>query len=238
MDRLELRLRFCLWTFLLDDQLDHPGASEPELRQVERRVARLLGGDHRVAPDDLLGVILLEILSGLGDHDPGDALLPHVVDSLRDGLAAGVAHSVLSRRVRRGAVRHPTAESYLRLACRSINYRAAALALVLLVDERCWPDADFQRLNRALDAASSAIRLANDLRSVDRHRREGMLNILLLRGEDGSAVTPATVQRQIDRLVVAHDELVATVDDRPEVRQALIDSLRLSVCAYRAGGLR
>ena len=235
LDRLQVWLRLCLWTFLLDNMLDDPDGSEAELTNVEKRVVRVFAG---AGSDDVLEVSLRAILASLRSHDPGDFWMPRVVSGLSQGLAAGVEHSALSRQVRAGLAPAPSAENYLDLASRSINHRGVATALILLLDERPLPPSDLRLIDRALDAAGRAIRLANDLRSTRRHQEEGILNVLLLRHADGSAVTPTDVRAEIDRHVDAHDKATSLIAGSSSVPEILRENLRLSVGAYRIGDLR
>src|SRR5215211_7975925 len=77
---LQLRMRFCLWTFLLDNCLDDPAASDAEVRGVERRVTRALAGQPREASGDVLVDTLTVLLGQLRQHDTDGVLLRHLVD--------------------------------------------------------------------------------------------------------------------------------------------------------------
>jgi hypothetical protein len=223
-ERLGVLTRFTLWTFRLDNLLDDPATPVAELVAIEARLAEALR-TRESSPADALAVTLLRLIDAL-DGDPA------LLDSLLDDIAGTVAHATLSRRVAAGECAAPPAEEYLAVASRSINYRSVAVALLLL--EAPWAG-DRGRLDEALTVGCRAIRLANDLRSVERHRREGALNVLLLRDRAGEPVTRGAVEDQIDRLIDRHDALLSggTSSER-----ALVNGLRVSVGVYRVGQLR
>ncbi|MGY0232999.1 terpene synthase family protein [Longispora urticae] len=246
VERLELLVRFSLWTFLFDNRMDDPAADVDALRAVEASVGRALavsgpdralhGPDVPVRHDgDVLVETLADLVADLREHDRGGVVLPRLSAALRDDAAGSLAHALLSRRVAAGAEPRPTVPEYLEFASRSINYRSFALALLLLLGGRSADTLD--RLGPALGAACRAIRLANDLRSVERHRREGTLNALLLADPGGAPVTREAVDARVDEQVRVHDGLVGELADTG-AGAALVNSLRVSVGMYRLGQLR
>ena len=88
------------------------------------------------------------------------------------------------------------------------------------------------RIDKALVAASRAIRIANDLASVDRDRAEGRLNLLLL--PPAGTADIAALERQVDRYVRLHDHLLRDVADAGVLRR----SLHVAVAVYRVTDLR
>jgi hypothetical protein len=238
---LEPLVRLCLWTFLIDDRLDDPGADPARLRAVGARVQAALDAPPAHTGDPVVDT-LTEVFAPLAARCPGGALVGRLRDELRAATAAGVVHAVLSRRVARGRAEPPPAEEYLDLAGRHINYRSFAVALLIMLDGAVLDGpvldgaAGREPLDRALEAAGRAVRLANDLRSVERHRREGNLNVLLLRHSDGTPVTRRAVQEEIERYARRHDASAAALG-RPH-GPALVNSLRVSVGLYRLGQLR
>lgn len=237
-DRLSLWLRLCLWTIFADDKLDDPAATMSAVEEIGSRVSTALNDVHHIAQDDVVCGSLHEVLQGLAEYDRSGFWLPHVVVGLQAGVLAGVEHVRLSRLVRQGALRAPTYEAYLDLASKSINHRAVALAMLLLTDDEPATEDDLRRLNCALDSACCAIRLANDLRSIERHQSEGLLNALLLCTADGQAVTPELLRRQIRFHGSVYNDLVASISTSSDVREALSSSLRLAVGVYGLGDLR
>ncbi|MEV6522885.1 terpene synthase family protein [Longispora sp. NPDC051575] len=234
--RLEILVRFSLWTFMFDDRMDDPAADVDALRAVEASVDQALGvGDRAADGGDVLVGTLERLVADLREHDREGVALPRLFDALRDDAAGSLAHALLSRRVAAGAEPLPTVPEYLEFASRSINYRSFALALLLLLGGRSADTLD--RLGPALGSACRAIRLANDLRSVERHRREGTLNALLLADPGGAPVTREAVDARVDEQVRLHDGLVGELADTG-AGTALVNSLRISVGMYRLGQLR
>jgi hypothetical protein len=232
----------------LDARLDEPGASLADVRRSAASVLATLDGNG----DALDGTgdrepELAAILTGLRAHDPtrgqlarhptgrqlahdpAGGLLAGFADALRDAVAAGVEHAELSRRVTDGQPR-PTAERYLDLASRDVNYRSVGVALLLLAGAPGVDDFD-----AAIGHACRAVRLANDLRTADKDRDDGKLNVLALRTRQGSQVTPADVGRWIDHHVDAHSALLvgASGQGLREQSRALANSLRMAVGLYR-----
>jgi hypothetical protein len=240
-DRLALLLRYCLWTVRLDARLDDPDASLDDVRRSAASVLAALDGTGHQEPD------LVAILAGLHGHDRSGGRLAGFTDALRDAVAAGVEHAELSQRVADGQT-GPSAERYLDLASRDVNYRSVALALLLLVgpNQAGPPTAAGQpaddghldasgHLDEAIGHACRAVRLANDLRTADQDRDDRKLNMLALRTRGGSPVTSQDVERWIDDHVDAHSALLVQASGQGlrEQSRALANSLRMAVGLYR-----
>ena len=146
-----------------------------------------------------------------------------------------------SHRCRRGrcaqaATRRPSgAVSLITAGARRENF-----AMIIYLGRR-WrqagdpaqgPGEAVPRIDKALVAASRAIRIANDLASVDRDRAEGRLNLLLL--PPAGTADIAALERQVDRYVRLHDHLLRDVADAGVLRR----SLHVAVAVYRVTDLR
>ena len=137
-----------------------------------------------------------------------------VVEALRDAARAALEHDT------------PTdVERYLDVASRDVNYRSFAYALLLLIGDGYPPNVD-----AILDPASRAVRLANDLRTVERDRAAGRRNILDF--EDR-----ASVARRIRTELRRHDRLLRDLRPGP-ARRALHRGVRVAVGLYAVGDLR
>jgi hypothetical protein len=88
-----------------------------------------------------------------------------------------------------------------------------------------------------LEPAATAVRLANDLRSLDRDRAEGQLNVLILAEPDGSPGCADRVQSRIAELVGEHRRMLAPVRNAA-VRAVLTGSLDVALGVYRHADLR
>ncbi len=247
-DRLALLSRYALWTVFLDDRLDQPDADLDTLYGLRARVSAVACGDRPAPagteqgpiPDgDLLGDLLEDLLAEFRACADGAETLARLTDALCDAVRAGVEHAALGREVWLGRVRPPSVADYLAIASRDVNYRSFAYGLTLLCGERL-DGAVLVRIDRALVPASRAVRLANDLRSVERDRAARRLNVLMLRADDGSAVRVAGVRRQIRDQVRRHDRLLRKipVTDTKASVAALMNSLRVAVGVYRVADLR
>jgi hypothetical protein len=238
--KLALFNRFTLWTFVIDNMLDDPAAGPDDVRATGNAVRRSLAAGSVDGNDNPAVRVLWELIPELAAQHGEDALTPFA-DALDDDIAGSIQHSLLSRSVTAGHEPAPTAEDYLPVAARSINYRAVAHVLLLLVldDPRSW-QAHLGTLNDALTAACRAIRLANDLRSVERHRKEGALNVLLLNTAEGAPAQRHDIEKQIEQHVHDHDSALAELPGGTSsaAAAALINSLRVSVGVYRVGQLR
>lgn len=233
-ERLRLLHRFTLWTFLLDNLMDDPKADPNQLRAIEADVLRTLDGKPAERDDDLTRTLneLYDVLCGY----EADAVT-RFIHALRDDIAATTDHAVWSRHVASGDTRRPNLDEYLELAAGSINYRSVACALLMLLDIGVI---DESIADPALSSAARAVRLANDLRSARRHKKERTLHVLGLRDRDGRAVTSEVVADLIDQHVLTHDELLAALagPDSVAARAVLVRGLRISVGVYRVGQLR
>jgi hypothetical protein len=246
-DRLAVLARYARWSILLDDRLDRPEPDPRELAELREAVAAVTAG--RPAPrspgsaaaeavPELLGGILAE-LAALAGLEPAGAGVGRVGAELRDAVTSGVAHALLGRAVAAGQQPAPTAGQYLAVAARTVNYRSFGYALLALAGAgpAAGSRAAAAAVDRALWHGAGAVRLANDLRSVDRDRSEATLNLLCLRTRSGGTVTAEEVRAAIDRRVRAHDLALALAGPGPAA-PLLGRCLRLSVGLYRWGDLR
>ncbi len=236
---LAVLARYAVWSVQLDDAIDN--ASDPAtLRAVVRAVYDTLAGAPAEIGGHPLMPALADLLAGLRRRG-GDELSDRFVTALSDAVRAGAQHVLASRRITLSGHRPPSVEQYLPVAARDVNYRSFAIALLMVVSPRLRGKL-VDRWSDALTSAEIAVRLANDVRSVDRDRRAGELNVLDLRTGDGAAVSPELVERWIDSHVARHDELVRQAAERDRDAgagaTALINCLRISVGMYRATDLR
>src|SRR5437762_2284880 len=201
-DRLLLLVRYGIWSVLLDDHLDAPDADPAELRATEEQIGQIIDGTQVPAKHDYIARELAEILAGLRARHH-EALMTRFTDAVRDAVAAAVGRAEERTRFAGSAAGLPAAEDYLDVASRDVNYRSFALALLLVIGETPSPEV-VALWDAALPAASAAVRLANDLRSVRRDQREGRLNILTLRTRAGTHVTQVYVRRQVQQYVLGH----------------------------------
>lgn len=233
-DRLALLARYAGWTIRLDDRLDRPDPDPADLRELRDAVAAVTAAAEpgRPAPADPVVRELARLLAELAGLDrSGGAALARLRAELRSAVASGVQHALLGQAVTTGRAPPPAAEAYLATAARTVNYRSFGYALLALIGG----DPLGTAVDRALWHAAEAVRLANDLRSLDRDRAEATLNVLWLRTATGDRVTGRWVRTAIDRRVRAHDWALASTD-RPG--RVLTRSLHVSVGLYRLGDLR
>ncbi|MEV0133092.1 terpene synthase family protein [Dactylosporangium sp. NPDC050688] len=226
-----LLARYSLWTFLLDDELDDVTAGPDALAELAGRLITLVRTATAAStPTRTIEAMLAEIVIELRSVGP-PALLARFDDALCTAISTGVQHTVRAQQLRQGRAGAPTAVEYLTVAGHHINYCSFAYALLILT--RATPTAAAaQRIDKALVAASRAIRIANDLASADRDRAEGRLNIVLLPPAD--TVDIAALERQVDRYVRLHDRLLRDTADAGVLRR----SLHTAVAVYRVTDLR
>ena len=270
--KLSLLARYSLWTVLLDDTVDAPGVGDAALDSLVERICAVASAVQPPSsvveppssvvepPCDPLAAGLAGLLAGFREADPAGALYGRLTASLCDAVRAGVDDTRRSRAVQSGQMRRPSMTEYLDLAGRHVNYRSFAYGLVLLLADRAASapaDPVLDRLDEALGPACVAVRLANDLSSVQRDRVERRLNVLSLRDEDGADVTVTAVRREIEFRRHRHDRLLrrlATPPMRPcapapalavpalvvpaLVVPALVHSLRVALGVYSVADLR
>ena len=233
---LQLLMRYALWCYALDELVDKPGGPPP--RDTAAGVIAVLHTRQPVHHDPL-GAKLATILHDLERRDADRIWLPDLTAALADAAVAAAAHRDLAIAVATRDAATPTAEQYLRLASRHINYRSFALALLITVPAPAQLAAT-DRISQALDEAATAVRLANDLRTVEQDRQEQALNILDLRWHNGQPVTVIDIAEQIDQHVHAHDRLLSAMSGPRygPAQQTLRNSLRVAVGAYRTSDLK
>jgi hypothetical protein len=225
---LSLLARYALWSFPLDDRLDASGLDPDSLARTRDAVVQVTSGSR--APGDPLLVALVRILDEIARLDRSGALVDRFAAAVRDAVEAGVEQVLLGRAVAGGAAAPPTPEQYLALGARAANYRSFALVLLAAVAGPV-PPATLDQAEPALEHASRAVRLGNDLPSVARDRAQSVLNILDL------GVTRPWVVAEIDRYVAAHDDALASLDAEAAV-PALRRSLRVTIDLFQLTDLR
>ncbi|MEV6527764.1 hypothetical protein AB0M43_38170 [Longispora sp. NPDC051575] len=237
-DRLLLAVEYGLWTIArLDDDLDDPAATRPELQSLAARVRGITTGSTRPDPRDPFGTELASLWGRLQAYDTG-GVARLVGSALYEATLAGIAQAAHSRRVALGDPA-PTVENYLRVAGPAMNYRSFAWTLVLLAGDVA-PAPVLSRWSRAMTSASVAVRLANDLASADRDRSEGRLNVLDLRDRAGEPMTADRTTRAITHRARRHLAALASTQAEapPPTLQILQACLRTSLTLYRVGDLR
>ncbi|MET7426789.1 terpene synthase family protein [Dactylosporangium sp. NPDC005555] len=223
--------RYSLWTFLVDDALDDVTVDPVALTELAGRLTTLVRTTAATsAPAPMLDAMLAELLAELRLAN-APTLLARFTDALCDAIDAGVEHTLRAQRIQQGHAGAPTVVDYLAVAESHVNYRSFAYLLLILAEA---PPAAVPspRVDKALVAASRAIRIANDLASVDRDRAAGRLNVLLLRQVDAAGI--AAFERRIDRYVRLHDDLLRDAAEAGVLRR----SLHVAVAVYRVTDLR
>jgi hypothetical protein len=229
---LAVLARYSLWTFLLDDELDDVSAEPAVLAALAERVDRRVNGDKSVA-GGALDAMLADLVEALQATSADPAVLTRFAGSLCDAVHAGIEHTVRAQQIRHDRAPMPGVVEYLAVASRHINYRSFAYALMLLAIPGP-AGRSLTLIDEALGAASRAVRLANDLRSVDADRAAGRLNVLLLPYHDGTPIDVAAVERRIGCDVRLHDRLLRDVPGAGVLRR----SLRVATGIYRITDLR
>jgi Terpene synthase family 2, C-terminal metal binding len=233
--RLSALARYARWSILLDDRLDGADPDPAALDRLQQAVTAVTRAKW-TGPDPVLA-LLARILDELARYDRSGAAVARVGTELRDAVASGVEHALLSRAVIRRRQPPPTAEQYLAMAARTVNYRSFAFAL-LAAGSDVWTVPAPPTIDRPLWHAAYAVRLSNDLRSVERDRAEQTLNVLCLHTAAGAGVTPRFVRAQIGHRLRAHDDALAGSVEPGQVGAVLTRGLRLSVGLYRLTDLR
>ncbi len=237
--RATLLARYGLWTFLVDDALDDMTADPRALTDLAGRLTTLVrtttaattaAGTAAGTGPHPLDTMLAELLAEPPVTE-APALLARFADALCTAIDTGVQHTIRAQRMRQGRAGAPTVVEYLSVAGHHVNYASFAYLLLILTGAR--PAAASPRVGTALMAASRAIRIANDVASVDRDRAAGRLNIVLLR-QPADAAGIAAFGRRIDRYVQLHDRLLRDVADTG----VLSRSLHVAVAVYRTADLR
>jgi hypothetical protein len=180
------------------------------------------------APPPVLDAMLAELLGAVGLLAP-PPLFSRFADALCAAIDAGVQHTVRAQQIQQGRGTLPAVVEYLAVADRHVNYASFAY-LLLIITEAAPTVAVLPRIDRAVMAASRAIRIANDLASVDRDRAAGRLNILLLQDPAGVAAS----QRRIGRYARLHDHLLREVAEAGVLHR----SLHIALAVYRVTDLR
>lgn len=176
---LEVLADVGLAIFAFDDLVDEGGL---ELDALERRMTLLLAllDDAPCPPScgDPIADLIAELGARLREAPGGAELWSAWADSFRSCFVA-----ILDNR-RVAELGAPIElDAYLEIGRESVGVITVGLAAALLVgDARVLEQRD--GLVRALEQAATAVRIANDLRTIERERSEQTTNALMLPGTD------------------------------------------------------
>ena len=189
-----------LWVFAIDDIFDERLVPiEPLRERCRHYVARARGDlDEPCDPDDPMEVALAAVLRDLRPFP--------LFEPLRASWAAALARTLRGMLFEDAAQRRyaadknpdelPTYAANLEQGLNSIGAPAHTAAVLLTSNDASVPHAliALARLERQV---AISIRLANDLRSFDRERRDGAVNALLIHQRDlaRAGVPPAAAWR-------------------------------------------
>jgi hypothetical protein len=184
--------RLGLWIFAFDDLVDE---HQIETREVELRVRQYVASAQgRMLPEvayDPLARWLVWMSDGLKARCGGGVLWRHWIEEMRRML-----HAMLWERVAADS-KHPnqSLREYLDHAVHTIGVGSAAATAWILLGEpaRALP----QPLIEITSHAAIAVRLANDLRTYAREKREGTLNALAYLDEGGHVLLEAWRDREM-----------------------------------------
>lgn len=177
VDRLALTARFPIWVYAIDDRLDSPDITDDELETLVAACRGAVDGASCIGSDPLVSTLAelrSELMrSPLFEHlrAPWELALHQMLIGMRFECYAG-------RQLAMG-LSTPSLEEYLVHAAHSIAVPAHVLTTWIVTEDASLPE-HLDELMKALHEAASAIRLANDLRTVDKEVAEENLNALML----------------------------------------------------------
>lgn len=224
--RLAVLVRHRLWSYQLECRVGGAGADPATLRRFRDGIDAVVAGGRR-HPDDPLLLEFAHLRRALSRYDRAGAAVRWYGASLRDSVAAAEDQLWLERAAATGAAPALTAERYLELAARTIDYRGYAYALLALVGEELTSP-QLHSIDAALWHAAYAVRLATDL---DRVREAGLgadRNVVGLPTATGQEATPGYVWDATDRHVEAHDAVLSTLTGLGAIPE--VSSLALTRC--------
>lgn len=206
-ERLRMTNRITLWIFGMDRLIDHVAASRSEVDDVVRRCLAVIDGDG-ADPDDSLGQFLAEIYAEMAAAPAFTDLGTMWRDEVRRTLRTFAWEwDCKTAKTQDPGASLPTLDTYLEKS-------EFGFALVF-VTHWIWsfgdrPIRDVSTLYDACYVVQQVIRLLNDIGSVERERKWGDLNALLL-GVDPRQVDErlaALTERSFTMLtpLLAHDD--------------------------------
>lgn len=203
--RLALLVRHRLWSLRLERRVTAAGLDTDAAVRLRDGIAALTTGEGG-HPEDPLLLDLARLLRAVSRHDPAGAVVAWYGGSVRDSVAAAIDQLRLELAVTTRASPPPTAERYLELAARTVNYRSFAYALLALLGDELT-DPQLHSMDAALWHAAYAVRLATDLHEP----RPPGRSVIGLRTATGRQATPGYVWDATDCHVEAHDAVLQTL---------------------------
>lgn len=196
--------------FAIDDLLDDPELAAEEGRLRVAQYAAVARGESlpEVAFDPIARA-LTELRRRLAEHDRAGDLVDAWADAVGRMLAGMGAELDDDASGAAGLPR------YLASGRDSIGVEMVALAAWIATDA-AGTRAALPALRRAERSFSTAVRLANDLRTCERERAEGRVNAVTLVGESGRPLLCALRDRALadGRRALAHGGVAATAQGR------------------------
>lgn len=207
--RLAVLVRHRLWAYRLERGVDAAAGDLAMVRRLREGIEAVAAGG-RSHPEDPLLMEFAHLRRTLSRYDPAGTVVAWYGASLRESVAAAEDRLRQEQAAATGATPPLTAERYLELAARTIDYRGYAYALLALVGEELTGP-QLHSIDAALWHAAYAVRLATDL---DRARQLGLdagRSVVGLLTATGQEATPGYVWDATDRHVEAHDAVLSTL---------------------------
>jgi hypothetical protein len=234
--------RLSLWVFTLDDLFDEERVPRAELMRRADRYRAIVMDQMAAPPNDSLAAALCEIRDDLAKYPLFETLGPVWAEALC-GTIDGMAREYQWRTMYRkdGAATLPSYEEYLETGLYSIGGPPHVWAAVITAGDMTTPT-HLEHLRKMEQAASTCIRLANDLRSYQKEIAEGKINALVLlsrhfhhggpRMEDAYAQAESRVRADIDKGLKKLDELLAAAKTQTGRPEAAIADIARFVCDF------
>ncbi|MCK2217163.1 terpene synthase family protein [Actinomadura sp. ATCC 31491] len=208
------------------------GVSPDGVAELFDRMAAALAGSPPPTGDGPVGEAL-RAWSAWCERWYGHAASAGYAPVLADQLSIAGAAMARERAWATGERPWPGYEPYLANGRITILYHAWWLAALPLCGPPGAPEEHWRALEPVLDLGAACLRLANDLRTFERERREGKPNAVLIL-ERGGLDVPAAVERVKGHLAGLGRELAAGLAALPAALAGAADGQRRSV-AFNGG---
>lgn len=207
--RLAVLVRHRLCSYRLDRQVGAADSDVATVRRLRDGIEAVVAGGRRY-PEDPVLLEFAQLRRTLSRYDPAGAVVGWYGASLRDFVTAAEDQLWQEQAAATGAGPALTAERYLELAARTIDYRGYAYALLALVGEELT-GAQLHSIDAALWHAAYAVRLATDLHRARQLGLGAGRSVVGLPTATGQEATPGYVWDATDCHIEAHDAVLSTL---------------------------
>lgn len=232
MGKLENRVKITIWIFAIDDLIDEKMIPENELKEkLDFYKKVVLGEAHEVDPKDQCGSVLLDIVKQIQSRP----LYADLKDLWEQSFLKMITGMLLEAHE---APLNIGLEKYLDHSAYSVGVPMYVISAWILTEEQSKLH-HRDELEELMMLSSKSIRLANDLRTYEKEKKENNLNAIMIKERElinlglDEQTAHAEAFHYIESLLKSYmEQFYSKCDDSIPLKKALHRLTRFSLDFY------